>query len=50
MRLEKRTISIRGKIVMVVVALVGAVYWLIGTIEVLFATLQESQERKRNME
>lgn len=48
MKPDREPISTRGKVALVIVALVGAIYWLIGKIEVFFASIQVKQEQKNH--
>lgn len=46
MKSRKKTISTRGKIAMGIVIIVGAVYWLMGKVEVWMHSLGEEEEKK----
>lgn len=49
MKGKKRPFTMRGKIAMVIVALVGFIYWIIGKLEVNIAKIQEDKTQDRKL-
>lgn len=49
MKGKKSPFTMRGKIAMVIVALVGFIYWIIGKLEVIIAKIQEDKTRDRKL-
>lgn len=50
MKSDKKPISMRGRVAMLIVGLIGFVYWLIGKIEVIVATtIQENRTEKKEL-
>ena len=46
MKPDRKPISTRGKIVMVIVGIVGLIYWLMGKVEVWINLLCQKQSKK----
>ena len=49
MKSNKKPISIRGKVAMFIVGLIGIIYWTIGKLEVVVATIQEGRTQKKEL-
>ena len=47
MKEVRKPISTRGKIAMLIVALVGIIYWLMGKIEIWIGSLYEKQTNQK---
>ena len=46
---KKKSTSMRGKIAMLLIGLVGIIYWIMGKVEVFIATLGDKQTQDKGM-